>query len=495
MTFDIRQPPARRRSRDGLEPLSWSKAPDASEAWPDKLRIEVRGRATWGEGGSFIAYLRRISPSSYLTAPPTVGRRYRAEVRYGTGVTGDLRINMVSQGLADSVGPGEARITLALNLNPTTTRALAVRRSTSSLADVTLPEFFKPHAQIDEAFGEGPFADRVEWALDKAENVMLSVAELGGGTSGMRASARDEFFALYENRLRSLAEHIVNPPVRDDDSFAVLATLDWGTLVLQQAEVYFERRADDPVAVVRRLQDRALDLARRVKQQSFADVPSDRKPVPTTYSANQDDEYPHLIVPLTGSRNIELSIYAKTNRRIRFEVRYRRQFGNHLRACSTGPDRLTSLVLRLTENASRRLPWRSLAGAAATPPDVDVGDIPQLIRHLVHATRRQPELFYPMVHRLVLTGGVVADEDRFPGVSKAIRELERLGVLSRWQTQQKEERANRRYGLSDRFAAVRTRMLLGFAPAPSAQHIQPEPSYLDDSYEKRARLAGGRRPA
>lgn len=497
MTSNEAMPPARERPRDGLAALTWRTPPKAAEAWPDKVRIKIRGHASWSDGGTFLDYLRAIAPSSYIKAQPSAGRQFRADVRYGPSVTGELRINMASGKLADEAGAGEARITLSLNLNPTTARALAVRRHVGGLETATLRQFFKPRQSTQEAFGEGYYADPIEKTLDGSDNVLLSAAELGGFTVQDRETARADFLAIYEANLRSLAQEIVDPrtrplAVQDPHCGTYRVTLDWGSLVLQQAELYFERRAPDPIAVVRRLHDRALDLARRIKVQAFADVPADGKPVPTTFAIVQDDGYPHLVVPLTGTRNIELSIYAKTNRRVRFEVRYRKAFGNHLRGCSTSDDRLSSLLSRLMENAALRLPWQSLARADAIPPAVNIGEIPEFLLLLVNATARNPSLFEPIVRQLVITGGVIDNEERHPGISAAIRRLEKAGVVVRWRIQQREEIQSRRYGLSERFAEVRKKMLTGFWPTPPVDIMDAEPEYSDDHYEENARVAGGR---
>lgn len=487
-------PPARPRTRDGLHRLSWSKAPQATEFWPDKLRIEVRGHIHWGDDGSFMGYLATINPNICFAAAPTIGRKFRAAVSYGPSLTGDLKITMTSQGRADQVGEGHAKITLALNLNPTTARALAVRRNTVALDQLPLGLFFKPQASLAEAFGEGAFADRGEIALDRADNVLLSVLELGGLTASERADVRSSFLATYEQKLRQLVEGMLHPKAGagpdEQDICRYVVVLDWGALVLRQAEIYVERSCDEPVGIVRRLYDRGLDLARRIKAQEFWDVPSDGRPVPTTFAVSQDDGYPHIVVPLTGSRNVELSVYAKTNRRVRLEVRYRSAFGRHLRGCSTAEDRLSSLVLRLTENAAERMPWTPLARASAVLPSVDVADVPKLIAHLIAATSNKPNLFQPLVHQIMMTGGVLDDDVRHPGISKAIARLVRAEVLWRWEMQLKEQKTSRRYGLTDRYAATRLKMLSGFVP--SLEWVTPDAVLDDDHYEETARLMGGR---
>ncbi|MBX7459187.1 hypothetical protein K3152_13090 [Qipengyuania sp. 1NDH17] len=393
---------------------------------------------------------------------------------------------MASPGRADECVAGEAKITLELNLNPTTTRALAVRRNGAGLEDLTLARFFKPIASTDEAFHEGAYSERREIALDQSENVLVSVAELGGATPAERTAARSDFLSVYEAKLHELVLEMLSCAT----ATAYGVEVAWGSLVLRQAELYTERRCNDPVALTRRLTDRGLDLARRIKRQDFWDVPSDGRPVPTSFAVFQDDGFPHLVVPLTGTRNVELSIYAKTNLRTRFEVRYRRAFGHHLRGCSTGNDRLISLLDRLAENATKRLPWRALGRAASIPPRVDVADVPTFVGHLVEATAGQGHLFNPLVKQVLLTGGAIDDDQRNPGISRAIGSLVRAGVLFRWQVQLKEQRERRRYGLTDHYAAVRMAMLSGFLPDDTWRTSDPDQH--ENDYDLAARIMGGR---
>lgn len=494
MTTDAALPRVRTRVRDGLRPLDWRTFPAPTEFWPDKVRITLRGRVEWDASSSFSSYLGSIAPSRYFAARPTIGRRFRADIRYGASITGKLTIVMASPGLADEPAVGHADIILDLNINPTTARALAIRRNEAPLETVSHASFFNPFASAAEAFGEGDFANGRERALDGAENVLLSVAELGGYTAAARSVARNGYLKLYERRLRELCYAMLSPSQPTDkfgDELNCRVYLDWGELVLRQAELYVEHRHDDAIAIVHRLYDRALDLARRVKAQNFSDGLAGGQSVPTTFAVSQNDGYPHLIIPLTGTRNVELSLYAKTGRRVRFEVRYRRNFGHQLRGCGNSDDRLTRLLLRLTEDAAKRLPWRALARAATTPPNVDVAEVPNLIAHLVSATRRVPSLFQPVVRQLLMTGGVIADEGGYPGIGAAIRELVRRDVLWRWNVQQKEERESRRYGLTERYAAVRRKMISGFIPLDDGIWWSAEPGSYEDHYDESARIMGG----
>ena len=123
---------------------------------------------------------------------------------------------------------------------------------------------------------------------------------------------------------------------------------------------------------------------------------------------------------------------------------------------------------------------------------MDVGDVPDLIARLVDAASGRSSLFQPIVHQILLTGGVIDDEDQQPGISAVVRKLVRDGVLWRWTVQQKEERQSRRYGLTEHYAAVRRRMISGFAPDNGLGWLSPEPEMPGDHYEETALLMDGR---
>jgi hypothetical protein len=488
------QTPVRERSRDGLRELDWSARPTGEEAWPDRLRIEVRGRISWNDGASFWDYMAVVGGGHFFPDVATPGRRYRSKIARRSGVKGEVAFTMISPGDPSSTRAGQANVTFGLTLNPTRTRALAVRRNAEPLEELGSFRFFNAPPSVAEAFNEGPYANPAEQPLDGKDNVMLSAAELGGSTVASRAIARNEFFRVYETQLQAFLLETLTPPTlgMTPDARGLRAggsryevELDWGRTVVQQAEIYVERRHPRPLALMKRLHDRGLELARRLKAGKFVHD--------TVYmGVEQDDGFPVLVMPLIGKRNIELAIYAKTNRRVRFEVRYRRSFGAHLKNCSVGPDRLTSLLTRLTEDAAKRMPWKALEGIDKLPPEVDVGDLTDLISQLVLVTRKAPSLFEPIVNGLLLTGGVVANEQLYPGITTIIAALERREVLRGFSVQLKEERANRRYGLTDKYARVRSKALTGFAPSElfygdEDEHVQPL-----DHYEEAAEMAGSR---
>lgn len=463
MTSSSFLPPARERSRHGLRHLDWTKTPDADDAWPDKLRVRIEGDVRWSNGASFMDYLQLIHPRGYLSANPTAGKTFRSPLKFGPAISGELTVRQRLGGEAEERVSGLAKIDLVLNLNPTRTRSLAVRRHQRG-RDLTLRQFFDPVASVAEAFGEAEFAFPDEIAFDDATNVLLTVDELGGSTPTARRASRDDFLLLYESKFRAFVADLLTPrdvpPFPGDEPADQIAGnfelhVGWQDLRIENAELYIERRTSDPVRVVQRLSDRSRDFARHVRLRQFS-------PPKLHFEFDQNSTIPQLKVPLTGSQNIMLSIYAKTNRRLRFEVQYRKAFSLLVKGASRGEDRLRSMVLLLASNAADRLPWSELGRAIHRQPDVDFYEALDLIGHVVEAAGTGP-LFRDILNALLLTGGIY-DNPAWPDLPKALRHLERHKVVEWVPLQKKERRAGRRYGLTPHYAEVRERMRHGFLP-------------------------------
>jgi hypothetical protein len=237
----------------------------------------------------------------------------------------------------------------------------------------------------------------------------------------------------------------------------------WQELRIEYAELYFERRTPDPVQIVQRLSDRSKDIARHVRLRQFS-------PPKLHIEFDQNGTIPQLIVPLTGSQNIALSLYAKTNRRVRFEVQYRKAFSQLVRGASRGDDRLQSMILALADNAADRVPWSELGRAIDRAPAVDFTEALDLIGHIIDIGATGP-LLRRILRDLFLTGGIY-DDAALPDLPKALRQLERRKVIEWVPLQKKERRKGRRYGLTPRYAVVREHMKQGFLPeAPDELEI------------------------
>jgi hypothetical protein len=458
---------ARQRTRAAMWPLDWNEGPREEEAWPDKLAVAVRGVVTWPDGVSFHAYLKDIAREGRFGTAPTVGRKYRTALAFGN-VKGLVTVKMEAGARADERVGGRASISLSLFLNPTRTRAHVVRRHGSvPLSDLTLKQFFAPHATTGEVFREDhPDAGDDRDALDANDNFFWNAREAGGTSHASRRKVRDEFLAIYERRLRELVASMFLPtcipqPIDLDDlgdgRDKVLVEFDWANLSLSYAEIYIERGVDDPVRIVRRIQDRGMALARSVRSANFSSKAA-------AFFVEANEGWPHLAVPLVGARNIDLSIYAKTSKRVRFEVRYHNQFSRVIAGSSHGDDRLQSALHLLIGDAVKRLPWASLRSVSKIPPSVDVADISDLIIAIHSACHVQPNHFAHIAHWLTLTGGVFVDEDAHPGISKVINQLVKSGHVERVKLQQKERRKLRRFSLTERYHQTRRRMLTGFFP-------------------------------
>lgn len=475
----INAPQARPRSRAGMLPLDWARAPSVEDMWPDKVDISVRGRVSWPDGTSFHGYLTAIGQRSAFKNKPTVGRTFKSEIDFGS-VKGEVRIDMAVGHRADEPLAGEAGVSLRLYLNPTRTRAHAVRRNSAPLDQINLRQFFKPIASSEEVFEEGNgFEDRN--SLDGTENFFWNAEEAGGTTPTARARARDDFLLLYQVRLQDLVRDLftLDSGTRDSDNDAAIlqpasVSFSWSDLHVTYAEIYAERSAWDPVEVMHRLHDRGLSLARDIRASKFTGAT-------TACAYETNNGFSHIVIPLTRQANFDISVYAKTPRRTRFEVRYRREFSRIIRCASTGAGRLSSALGLLLRDAATRVPWQSLGRAARDPSSTGRNDVLELMIALQTATRDIPAAFAPLVRSLIQTGGIHNDESKVPGIEKAIASLVKTGVLEHWQTQKKEARRGRRYGLTQRFFDARFRVLAGFAPPQSQEehHVAPpgwEPS-------------------
>lgn len=470
-------PQARRRTRDtGLQNLDWDQKPEPREAQFDALRLRVEGTVDWDDTLSFAAYIEGIANSGHLGAKGTPGRSYRSTFRNAGAVTGEVEIRMRSPGPADALAHGRASFEIKLNVNQTRVRALAIRRARGDFASLPPFQFFDPLPSVDEVFGPVPIPP-AEIPVAGGDNILLGEAELGGTSVEARTASRDEFLQCFEAQLKALIvgtlwPHFLDRETLDEGCQArapdkrLTVNLEWPHMTLERAEVYWERWAQQPGGVVHKLRSRGMEIARSIKVKTF-------------YDEYAEGGMSSLVIPLNGERNFEFAVYAKSNKRIRFEIRYLRDFSKQLQGVPISfSNRLPALLRRLAENAERRLPWSQLAHMARLPQAADFSDVPVLFDHLAKATRGNPTAYSYAMRSLLYVGAVTADEEAIPGIEVAIRKLVRAGVLTGLSFQMKEKKKGRRYALTDPFQAARRKMLRGFAPEENAP-----PTYWDDDAE------------
>lgn len=491
---DVAAPHARMRWRKGLCPLDWTISPLIDEAWPDLVRVELIGDVRWPSEVSFHDYLSEIMRRGVFTKQPTEGRRFRASIACGS-VTGEVTIAMRPGAPADVKHVGAASVKLQLRLNPTRTRSHVIRRTRDVAGELSARDFFCCLPSVAEVFEEGQFSDQDERSADGKDNVLLTVPELGGATPARRRTARTDFLALYETKLRELISYIFSPcghgPDFDDRlgnaRNDVMVEFRWNDIRLQHAEIYVERATKEPVSVVRRLHDRAPMLARSIKTQNFAVGPG------WSCAIEVESGLPQVVVPLTGSRNIQLSVYAKTNKRVRFEIRYLREFSGIIKRADRERGRLASSLNLLLADAVKRMPWAALQSAIRSGPSPNIADIEALFSALHSALIGHNSLVQPFYRGVILIGSIIADEARHPGSTAVIKRLVRQGVLEHWPVQQKEAKESRVYGLTARFREVRLQMLTGFMPQDDSGTEPVEAKeFGDDHLEQAAKLNGSR---
>ncbi|WP_417233029.1 hypothetical protein [Brevundimonas sp.] len=424
----------------------------------DKLRLKVVGTVRLPDTVSFDAFTGSIA-GGLLRSPMTPGRAYTSTLGENLTVSGKVTFRARA---------GDCTLEAVLHLNPTRTlnRALDVAQG-RDLADLAPQTFFTGIETLTARSPEFGGPPNAEPTLDGNDNILPTPQHRGGTWPARREAFQAEFLALFEVKLRALLLEAMTPlwmerevslsgcRVERDDG--VVVELDWHRVIVQSAEVYWERETPDAPAVAHRMMEGGLALARSIRVTEYASEAAH-------YEIVQEEGFPSLSIPLRGQRTISLNVYAKTRHLLRTEVRYVRDFHTLLRGCSSPVDRLVRLLDRLKDDAARRLPWDQLAHIAALPPSVAITDVADLIAQLSAACRGHEGSFDEVTRSVLMTGGLFSDDGRIAGSEIIVRRLERAGVLCRLAFQQKERRTNRRYGLTERFGTARRKMLLGFAP-------------------------------
>lgn len=259
-------------SDSGLAALDWAQHPAAGDAWFDAVVLKVTGDIEWKADYSFSEYIGTIAGGDLTPAKATPGRQYRSPFRDLVTLQGKLSVDMVSPGRADARKPGTARFTFTLFLNPTKTRALAMRRLRTSLQEAYPRDFFAPLPTVAEAFNEAP--PPVESSLNGAENLLVGPEQLGGVTAAERTKSRDDYLHVFEAQLKRILLDAMVPPFLQRDvaldgcraevGDQLRVSLEWHKIIVQRAEVYWERASDAPLALVSKLADRGHELARRI---------------------------------------------------------------------------------------------------------------------------------------------------------------------------------------------------------------------------------------
>ncbi|HEY9038602.1 MAG TPA: hypothetical protein VIN05_06635 [Roseovarius sp.] len=188
-------------------------------------------------------------------------------------------------------------------------------------------------------------------------------------------SSRQAQFRRYLKLIHSMLHQSLGVAFEDEDAEACQLP----NLTLHQIEFYWEFDHDNPI-------DYVVSIVPRLRQQA-ADVREDQYLVSLPeYSISCQSP----CIKLALTRTIELKVYAKTNRRVRFEITFKdRAIGTYGGGqTATTAKRLVSKIAPLAEEAARRCNEVLQSITAAPPPPSTISAF-QLM-HAIYQKARSP---------------------------------------------------------------------------------------------------------
>jgi hypothetical protein len=454
MTDSRQLPPARERYKSGMRSLDWDVAPNADEAFIDRVRISVSGSVQYltedgddryrallngGPSGSFLHADYRIFGTGHSVRPG-----FRMKVMKGSSILwGELKLSPL-------FGRDGCRLQLDLQLNPTRTLShLLGRYSIEDIESLDAAAFF--------ALDPAPVATAI--SLDANDNMVADFAAFSGTFFHTRTSYIRRFLAAYERALKdALIEHLC--PVQQgfivgDDCDDIVARSDfcsvqvgWSELSVGQCEVYWERQTTSALDVVRHLADGALAAARSCEVTAH----------PMAGDVTMERELDALSVrwPLTPRRNLTLAIYAKSRDRVRLEVRYHEKIPSEVRdGIRRERGRMFEWLESLRRDASGRIQFEGLRRLLepAAPPSVTA--LCDFIEALDAACNQVADTRRRVLELLLTTGGISVPPSGAEVPPGVVDHLRRAGVVERVRLVGRELRGSRRYRLTEKFRGLR----------------------------------------
>lgn len=333
------------RARNGLKPLNpdmpaWFLFP-AQEAMFDRLQMTV---SFHGHCQDIDAYHRMIAHLGSWDGACSPGQSQLFRFDQIGGAQDTNRIAIEKGWLFRSAGfrnggrvffdrrHSRVHFHLTLVLNPT--RFLA-HQPTNSIPDIAQRS---PEAALRQSG-----TPRLHRSLDGKDNVLL-LDQRGGRSFDHRDERWAATLDVYLTQIRNLFEARLRELHSDDiDSVSNIQFE-----AVQQAEVYWELEAADALTDLAALRNAVLAIA-----------PASRTSY--CYTVGFDKDAPFIKIALT--ENIELEVYAKERKIVRFEVKYKapiRQIAGRIDASSSSP---LSDLLVLRHDARRRIQiiWKEIA--------------------------------------------------------------------------------------------------------------------------------------
>lgn len=310
-----------------------------------------------------------------------------------------------------------------LNVNPTRTlRHLLSAYPGESFLGATLESL-----PLEDFFGVSPGALSPP-TLDGNDNAFDNLTLVRESMGENHAAA---FLATFERQVRRWVCETVAPfgvGFREETSgvstvmiFDQLEiTVPWWQVAIRDLEVYFERWRPNAALLMNRINHAVLaghsetdwthhDLGERGGREGGS----------TSLGVRQ-------------AKDITLTYYAKTEDRIRGEIRYRRG----VRDLGAGQARSASNPLHTFLTASRhdavaRLRWEQFCRLAEAAPAVSPADLARLATLVVDCARRSHVDAMPVMQSLMETGGITETPNGGPFPRRLSKKLEDCGVLWR----------------------------------------------------------------
>lgn len=430
-------PKVRRRYRalDGLVPLFSTRSLSAQELRIDRgslsFTVQVHGStAEEIENYRTHVFSGHVSgPEDQLIGGLAGQDNARIPARSGAWTLGGkLKLFTHSQGRG-------LRIRVYLEINPTRTLGHAWAIAGNRWAELDPRTFFRPAGD-----------EHRPATLDRGDNITTLAHGLDNDTVTTAAGRWREGLILFNAKLKGLLSATFAPLElgfnsldggeswsTENDAIQVILGLD--TLTLRSAEIYAERWGD-ALSFMRTATPRVLQAAREVEAtQYFAGH---------RVTAGRRGEAPSLRVP--QAQNYEMAAYSKTERRVRFECRYRRDLASTVGPVATGPEgRLISLFDAVAAHAERRIghfmdalkAQADEAPAAVIPKPEATARLARLVFEAAIETASLDEA-EGVLTRLIADGGVSLPSVHGRPSAAFVAALERRGAVTRTRFQVRE---------------------------------------------------------
>ncbi len=435
---------ARQRSRSALKSFSVPLVPTTSEVGVDRMQVGVRG--TWDLNGD-TATGRAITPQNFSAAFTRLYEQsgwFRKPQSNRKGMTlltkanapntlGSIRL------FVSDIAAGQGTFDVSITCNPTRTLGHLL---VSSRDEGDFLEWLNNQSHF------GFFARSVvSPSLDNGDN-WLPDLDLAHSLCG--PDIFETFFPVFASKLMELAAHLVVPvgalEIVDEgtDRLALAdnltARFGWGRATVPQIETYIERHHSEARSVIRATAQAML---------ASLDETRVRHHLSRISFERQEDLF-SIRSKLPADR--DLSIYAKSPDRLRFEVS-RPKRGRYDPQLLFRPEERLLQIFRTERN---ELPeccdWDAVACLFEEPSAPILGDPVALVSNVADVCASCDAAATPVLEALLVDSGLRADLEDVPHA--VISQLLARGVIRRVSLRKRNRPGERRYSLTSNYLSV-----------------------------------------